>query len=242
MAKKRRLDQLLIERGLAADLGAAERLVLAGAVLVNGAVLDKRAELLPEDVAIELKEVNRFVSRGGLKLNFALEHFGISVAGKVCADAGASTGGFTDVLLQRDATKVYAIDSAYGELSWKLRQDPRVVVMERTTIASITSLPDVIDFACVDISLLSLKQILPSVLSWLAPRGEVVALIKPQYELQQGDVPEGGVIEDDAKRKAAVDGVVSWCDINNLLVRGVIESPIRGGAGNVEYLIHLLPK
>ena len=237
-----RLDKLLVARGLAGSRERAHALILAGRVLVADQVCDKAGTRFAEDVELRLKgEDIPFVSRGGLKLEGALEAFQVDVAGKVALDVGASTGGFTDCLLQHGAARVFAVDVGYGQLAWKLRTDPRVVVLERTNICAVT--PEMLgvapDIAVIDCSFTSLVRVAPPTLALLAPRADVIALIKPQFEVGKGKVGKGGIVRDPALRAQVVEDIrqaaLQWgCDI-----RGVIESPITGVKGNVEYLIHL---
>jgi 23S rRNA (cytidine1920-2'-O)/16S rRNA (cytidine1409-2'-O)-methyltransferase len=212
---------------------------MARRVLVNGKHVDKAGAGVADDdeLAIEALE-HPWVGRGGIKLAHALEQFAIDVRGKVCADIGASTGGFTDVMLQHGAAKVYAIDVGYGQIDARLRDDPRVVNREKTNARYLTAadFQDAIDFVSIDVSFIPLKLILPAVATFL--RGELVALIKPQFEVGKGDVGKGGIVRDDAKRAAAVDAVVTCARELGFDVKGVIESPVKGAEGNVEFLMH----
>ena len=193
---KVRLDQLLVQRNLVESRERAQRLIMAGEVLVNDRVADKPGMSIAVDAAIRIKEPLPYVSRGGLKLAAALDRFPIPIERVVCADVGASTGGFTDCLLQRGAARVYAIDVGYGQLDWKLRNDPRVVVMDRTNARYLESLPEPIRVATIDASFISLRLILPAVLQWLCPDAHIVALIKPQFEAGRERVGKGGVVRD----------------------------------------------
>jgi 23S rRNA (cytidine1920-2'-O)/16S rRNA (cytidine1409-2'-O)-methyltransferase len=237
--KKQRLDVALVERGLVETRAKAQSLIMARRILVNGAYVDKAgANVGAEDeVAIEALE-HPWVGRGGMKLAHALASFGISVEGKVCADIGASTGGFTDVMLQNGAKKVYAIDVGYGQLDASLRNDPRVVNREKVNARYLdeSSFDEPIDFVSIDVSFISLKLILPAVVTFL--RGELVALIKPQFEVGKADVGKGGIVRDAAARTAAVESVVGFARESGFDVRGVIESPVKGAEGNVEFLMH----
>jgi 23S rRNA (cytidine1920-2'-O)/16S rRNA (cytidine1409-2'-O)-methyltransferase len=181
-----------------------------------------------------------FRSRGGLKLEAALKHFDISVRDKTAMDVGSSTGGFTDVMLQQGARRVYCIDVGYGQLAWKLRQDPHVVILERTNIRHLEKdlIPDVVDIATIDVSFISLSKVVPKVLEFLKEKGEIVALIKPQFEVGKGEVGKGGIVKDAAKRQAAVERVRQELESLGLTTAGIIESPIRGQKGNVEYLLY----
>jgi 23S rRNA (cytidine1920-2'-O)/16S rRNA (cytidine1409-2'-O)-methyltransferase len=236
---KTRLDVALVERGLIDSRAKAQSLIMARRILVNGQHVDKAGASVGADdeLAIEALE-HPWVGRGGMKLAHALEQFGIDVRGKVCADVGASTGGFTDVMLKNGAAKVYAIDVGYGQLDQSLRNDARVVNREKVNARYLTAadFEDAIDFVSIDVSFIPLKLILPAVMTFL--RGELVALIKPQFEVGKGDVGKGGIVRDEAKRAAAVEGVLARARELGLQVQGVIESPIKGAEGNVEYLMH----
>ena len=236
--KKQRLDVALVERGLAETRSKAQSLIMARRILVNGAHVDKAGARVGGDDEIALVALEHpWVGRGGMKLAHALERFGIDVRGKVCADIGASTGGFTDVLLQSGAARVYAIDVGYGQLDASLRGDPRVVVREKVNARYLeaSDFEEVIEFVSIDVSFISLTLILPAVAKFL--RGELVALIKPQFEVGKGDVGKGGIVRDEAKRAAAVEGVVAFARRQGFDVKGVIESPVKGAEGNVEYLM-----
>ena len=239
MSKKIRLDKALLEKGLAKEEHEATGLILSGKVKVNDQVCDKPGTQVSLDANISTGEQKKYVSRGGLKLEAALKAFEINPRDKICADAGCSTGGFTDVLLKSDATKVYAIDTAYGELDWSLREDSRVVVMERTNVTQLNSLPEAVDLVTIDLSLLSSKLILPVVRDWIKESGDIVLLLKPQYELDSDKVPTGGVIKDTNVHKKILENTLSWCLENNLYPRGLIKSPIKGGEGNTEFLVHI---
>jgi 23S rRNA (cytidine1920-2'-O)/16S rRNA (cytidine1409-2'-O)-methyltransferase len=217
---------------------------MAGAVVVGEARVDKPGALVDPEAAIRLKEgaaPQRWVSRGALKLERALEVFPIDPRAKVCADLGASTGGFTDVLLQRGATKVYAVDVGYGQLHAKLRADPRVVVRERENARALTaaSLGEAVDLVTGDLSFISLRLVLPAVKALLRPNGEAVLLVKPQFEVGKGEVGKGGVVREDAKRRAALDAVADAARALGFEVLGHAESPIEGPAGNREWLLAL---
>ena len=238
---KHRLDILLVERGLVESRERGQAIILAGQVLVNGQKVEKAGALVPENVDIRiLGGPMPYVSRGGLKLEAALREFHISVVGKVALDVGASTGGFTDCLLQRGCRKVYAVDVGYGQLAWKLRQDPRVVSIERTNIREINPalIPEPIDIAVIDASFISLEKVIPPVLPFLARDSEIIALIKPQFEVGKGQVGKGGIVREEAARAAAVERVRTFFQDAGLDVKGIIPSPIAGQDGNVEYLIY----
>lgn len=242
MNKKIRLDKLLLERGLTHSRERARALILAGKVVVGEHAVDKAGTQVPCDAEVRLKgEDIPYVSRGGLKLAKGLEAFGIAVEGRVAIDVGASTGGFTDCLLQRGAAKVFAVDVGYGQLAWKLRQDTRVVNLERTNIRHLTPavLDEQPDLAVIDASFISLDLVLPPTLNLLAGSAEVVALIKPQFEVGRGQVGKGGVVRDAGQHARVVEKIRSLAESLGCRVLGVTESPIRGPKGNREFLIHL---
>jgi 23S rRNA (cytidine1920-2'-O)/16S rRNA (cytidine1409-2'-O)-methyltransferase len=237
--KKQRLDLALVERGLCETRSKAQSLIMARRILVNGLHVDKAGANVAADDELCIEELEHpWVGRGGMKLAHALREFGISVEGKICADIGASTGGFTDVMLKSGAKKIYSVDVGYGQLDASLRNDPRVINREKVNARYLTAadFDDVIEFASIDVSFIPLKLILPAVATFL--RGELVALIKPQFEVGKGDVGKGGIVRDDAKRIAAVEAVVAFAREHGFDVGGVIESPIKGAEGNVEYLMH----
>ncbi len=238
---KLRLDRLLVDRGLAESRERGQALILAGQVLVNGQKVEKAGSLVPVDVDLRiLGEQMPYVSRGGLKLEAALREFSIYVTGATALDVGASTGGFTDCLLQHGAKKVYAVDVGYGQMAWKVRQDPRVVVIERTNIRDIDPalIPEKVDIIVIDVSFISLEKVIPSVLRFLNADGGITALIKPQFEVGKGQVGKGGIVRDETARTAAVEKVKTVFQNAGLAVQGIIPSPITGQDGNVEYLIH----
>ena len=240
--KKIRLDQLLVEKGFAESREKARRLILAGQVLVDGQPAPKPGHALLPDHEIVLKETERFVSRGGEKLEGAMEAFKLDLAGKVCLDIGSSTGGFTDCMLQHGATKVYAIDVGKGQLHWKLREDPRVVVMEGVNARYLTSadIPEPADFASIDTSFISLTNILPAVKALLKSGGEIVSLIKPQFEAGKEDVGKGrGVITDPAIHEAVVSKIKKFgTEELGLEWLGLSTSPLKGPKGNIEFLAY----
>jgi 23S rRNA (cytidine1920-2'-O)/16S rRNA (cytidine1409-2'-O)-methyltransferase len=242
---KIRLDRLLAERGLVESRERGHALILAGQVLVNGQKQDKAGALVPEDAEIRiLGEVLPYVSRGGLKLEAALKEFNVSVDGKTAVDVGASTGGFTDCLLQHGAKKVFAVDVGYGQMAWKLRQDPRVVVIERVNVRDIAQslIPEPIDIVVIDVSFISLEKVIPPVLKFLKPGSEIIGLIKPQFEVGREQVGKGGIVRDEAARSAAVNRVTEFIRGLGLDVKGVVPSPITGQDGNVEYLIYAVKR
>jgi len=236
------LDLILVERELVDSRQQAQRLIMAGQVMVDGRVADKPGTRVSQEAGITLKATLPYVSRGGLKLEAALDRLAIEVTGVIAADVGASTGGFTDCLLQRGASKVYAIDVGYGQLAWPLRNDPRVVVMERVNVRHLEGLPESVDLATVDVSFISLELVLPAVIGFLKPRGDIVALIKPQFEAGRKQVSKGGVVKDPAVHRAVLHKVLLWADEHSLAVRGLMASPLKGPAGNVEFLVHLVPQ
>ena len=240
-ANKTRLDRLLFERGLAESREKAQAVIFAGQVLVNGQKQDKAGALVPEDADLRiLGETLRYVSRGGLKLEAALKEFHVVVEGKTALDVGASTGGFTDCLLQHGCKKVYAVDVGYGQLAWKLRQDPRIVVIERTNIRQMVSslISEKIDLVVIDVSFISLEKVIPPAMQFLAVNAELIALIKPQFEVGKEQVGKGGIVRDEAARNAAVDRITGFVREQGFDVTGVIPSPITGQDGNVEFLMH----
>jgi 23S rRNA (cytidine1920-2'-O)/16S rRNA (cytidine1409-2'-O)-methyltransferase len=240
--KRERLDKLLVDRGTVASRERARRLVMAGAVCVGDRVVDKPGALVAVDAAIALRGGDiPYVSRGGLKLAGALDAFATPVAGRVVLDVGASTGGFTDCVLQRGARAVIAVDVGYGQFAWSLRQDARVTLLERTNIRRLAAaaLPAVPDLAVIDVSFISLRLVLPAVVEVLAPRGDVVALVKPQFEVGKGRVGSGGVVRDPSLHAAAVAGVRACALGLGLACVGECASPILGPKGNREFFLAL---
>jgi len=236
-----RLDRLLMERGLVESRERGQAMIIAGQVLVNGQKVDKSGSLVPGDADIRMLGVKMpYVSRGGLKLEKALRDFAVEVTGKIALDVGASTGGFTDCLLQHGAKKVYAVDVGYGQMAWKVRQDACVVVIERTNIREMepTIVPEPVDIAVIDVSFISLEKVIPALLRFLIPGGLIIALIKPQFEVGKGQVGKGGIVRDEVVRTAAVEKVRKSFQNAGLEVKGIIPSPITGQDGNVEYLIY----
>ena len=234
-----RLDLALVARGLAESREKAQALIVAGLVTVDGRPAQKSAELIGPDAALSVQTSDGFVSRGGEKLEHALQTFGIKVDGLVCLDAGASTGGFTDVLLRRGAERVYAVDVGHGQLDWRLREDERVVVMERTNVRTLESLPEPIDLAVADVSFISLRLVLPAISRLVQPDGSIVALVKPQFEAGKDQVPRGGVVRDPATHRRVLLDLWAWALANRLNPHDLTPSPIRGPAGNVEFLLWL---
>jgi 23S rRNA (cytidine1920-2'-O)/16S rRNA (cytidine1409-2'-O)-methyltransferase len=241
-AEKIRLDRLLVERGLAAARERARALILAGQVMVNGAPVTKVGALVPREAAVSLRSADQpYVSRGGVKLAAALDAFNLDVSGQVALDVGASTGGFTDCLLQHGAARVYSVDVGYGQLAWRLRQDPRVIVLERTNIRYLRreAIPEEVDLAVVDVSFISLKLVMPQILLFLRPGGIVLALVKPQFEVGKGQVGKGGVVRDPELQLRTVEEIKSFSQGLGLVAEGVVPSPILGPKGNQEYLLYL---
>ncbi len=237
-----RADKLLVERGLAPSRERAQALVLTGAVYHGTQPVRKPGTLLPEDAALEIRgEDLPFVSRGGLKLAHALDSFALDVRGRIALDVGASTGGFTDCLLQRGAARVYAIDVGYGQLAWKLRSDPRVVVLERTNIRHVTpeQLPERASLAVIDVSFISLRLVLPVIVGLLLPGADVLPLVKPQFEVGRELVGSGGVVRSATAREAAVRAIRAFAVQLGFTCCGECTSPITGPKGNVEYFLHL---
>ncbi len=238
---KQRADVALVARGLAESRAKAQALVMAGVVFSGECRVDKPGQLVAEDQPIEVRGApHPWVSRGGLKLEAALDHFAIDPAGAVCLDIGASTGGFTDVLLARGARRIYAVDVGRGQLAWKLREDPRVVVLEKTNARYLTSeqVPEPIDLLVCDASFIGLEIVLDRPLTFAAPGAGLVALIKPQFEVGRGEVGKGGIVRDPAQHEAVCARIRAWLDARaGWRVLGVTESPIAGGEGNKEFLI-----
>jgi 23S rRNA (cytidine1920-2'-O)/16S rRNA (cytidine1409-2'-O)-methyltransferase len=234
-----RLDQLLTERGLARSRAEAHALILAGDVELNGIRRLKPGQLVAADASVALVDKPRWASRAGAKLEHALEAFGIDPTGMACLDAGASTGGFTDVLLGRGARIVYAVDVGRAQLIDRLRRDPRVVSMERTNLRELTALPEPIDLATLDLSFIGLRLVLPAVRELLADGGRVVALVKPQFEAGRDDVPRGGIVRDAAVWQRVLRDVARDAAAAGLYGHRAVRSPITGGDGNVEFLVDL---
>ena len=242
MKNKKRLDVLLTERGLAESRARAQAIIMSGAVFVAGQKADKAGQEFDAEAPIEVRgSTCPYVSRGGLKLEKALRDFGVDVTGLVCSDSGASTGGFTDCLLQQGAKKVFAIDVGYGQLAWKIREDPRVVVMERTNIRYVTpdDLGEPLDLSVIDVSFISLRIVLPAVRRLLRENGQVVCLIKPQFEAGKEKVGKKGVVRDPAVHEEVLNGFLALAQEQGFTVRGLTFSPVRGPEGNIEFLAHL---
>ena len=244
-AKKQRLDSALVARDMAANREEAHRFILAGLVRVDGILIDKRAKLIEETAHIDLDvPESRYVSRGGNKLAAALAAFDLSCQGIVAMDIGASTGGFTDCLLQRGVSRVYAIDVGYGQLDWKLRNDQRVVVHERSNIRYLAheAIPDFIELAVIDVSFISLKLVVPCVKKFLDTKAHIIALLKPQFEVGKGQVGRGGIVRDETQRMLVKDRLLEAFTEMGFEVIGVVDSPVLGRKGNKEMFVCLRPR
>jgi 23S rRNA (cytidine1920-2'-O)/16S rRNA (cytidine1409-2'-O)-methyltransferase len=235
-----RLDQALVERGLVESRQKAQALIRAGHVRLDGEPAERADQRVAEGAALELLVPPRYVGRGGEKLSGALEDLGLDPGGRVCLDGGASTGGFTDALLQHGARLVYAVDVGYGQLAWRLRQDERVVVMERTNIRNLDSLSGPTPtLAVADLSFISLRQVIPAIRRLLAPGAELLVLLKPQFELGRGRVARGGIVRSQADREEALAGFCAWATTEGLEVLATVASRVLGAKGNQEYFVHL---
>ena len=243
MKVKKRLDVLLVEQGYAENRTKAQAIIMSGNVYVEGQKADKPGTSFEETVAIEVRGAAcPYVSRGGLKLEKALRNFGVDPTGYVCSDSGASTGGFTDCLLQQGASKVFAIDVGYGQLDWKIRSDPRVVVMERTNVRYVTpeQLGEPLDLSVIDVSFISLRIVLPVIKTFLKPeKGQVLCLIKPQFEAGKEKVGKKGVVREPSVHKEVLDGFVDLTKEIGFTILGLTFSPVKGPEGNIEFLAHL---
>lgn len=242
--RKKRLDLLLVDRGLAPSRQRAQALIMAGSVLVNNQPAAKAGAQVSERDLIEVKSgSNPYVSRGGLKLEGALKTLSLDVSDRICLDVGASTGGFTDCLLQNGAMRVYAVDVGYGQLAWKLRQDERVVVIERTNIRNMPGerVPETVDIATIDVSFISLKIVVPAVMAFLKPEGLILALIKPQFEVGKNQVGKGGVVRNPELHDRVIEDLSNFFAASGLGCAGVVPSPILGPKGNREFFILLNP-
>src|SRR5262245_19845582 len=237
MPKKLRLDQLLIGRGLFPSREQARRAILAGEISVTTRIADKPSELLDEHTAVAVKPSRKYVGRGALKLESALDYFHIDLQGKTALDIGASTGGFTDCMLQRGAEKVYAVDVGFGQLDWKLRNDPRVVVLEKINARFLTreQVPELVDICVIDVSFISLTLILPNAVALLKAYGVTLALIKPQFELQRSEVGKGGIVRDPPLHQKAQDKIVAFVKDLGHVVAGIAPAAIKGADGNQEF-------
>ena len=242
MKNKKRLDVLLVEQGYADSRTKAQAIIMSGMVYVDGQKADKPGMSFDETLPLEVRGATcPYVSRGGLKLEKALRDFGVDPTGYVCSDSGASTGGFTDCLLQQGASKVFAIDVGYGQLDWKIRSDPRVVVMERTNVRYVTpeQLGEPLDLSVIDVSFISLKIVLPVIKTFLKPTGQVLCLIKPQFEAGKEKVGKKGVVREPQTHKEVLDNFVALANDLEFKILGVTFSPVKGPEGNIEFLGHL---
>ncbi|MBL7061675.1 MAG: TlyA family RNA methyltransferase [Dehalococcoidia bacterium] len=238
---KQRLDNLLVVRELAENNKMAQAIIMAGKVTVSGKVITKPGTQVDENASLELAEKLPYVSRGGFKLAHALDEFKLDVTSLTALDVGASTGGFTDCLLQRGARRVYAIDVGYGQLDYKLRQDPRVVVMERVNAHYPFSLPEKVNIATIDLSFISVTNVIPNVIGHLTQPGYIIVLFKPQFEAERKEVPKGGIIKDPQLHARVLGRFIVWATGHDLRLRGLVASPILGAEGNREFLIFLTP-
>jgi 23S rRNA (cytidine1920-2'-O)/16S rRNA (cytidine1409-2'-O)-methyltransferase len=238
---KKRLDNLLVTRELAENQKMAQALIMAGEVSVSGKIITKPGTLVDENAVVNLTEKPQYVSRGGIKLAYALDEFKLDVTSLTTVDVGASTGGFTDCLLQRGAKRVYAIDVGYGQLDYKLRQDSRVVVMERVNAHYPFSLPEKANMATIDLSFISVTKVIPNVVDHLSPPGYIIVLLKPQFEARREEVGKGGIIKDPQVHALVVSRFIVWATDHDLRLRGLVASPILGAEGNKEFLIFLTP-
>jgi 23S rRNA (cytidine1920-2'-O)/16S rRNA (cytidine1409-2'-O)-methyltransferase len=233
---KKRVDNLLMEKGLAESRAKAQAMIMAGDVVADGKVILKAGTLIHEDVEIIVTEPPPFVSRGGIKLDYALEQFGLDVQDTVAADIGASTGGFTDCLLKRGASRVYAVDVGYGQLDYRLRQDNRVIVMDRVNARNTPDIPEKLDLVVIDVSFISVEKIIPAVSDLLKDDGSIIVLVKPQFEARRSEVGKGGIIRRPEIHARVLGRFVKWITENGYRLRGLVTSPIEGASGNREFL------
>ncbi len=236
---KRRIDNLLVEKGLAETRAKAQAMIMAGDVLADGKVILKAGTFVRQDTAISVAEPPPFVSRGGLKLDYALESFNLDVHSTIVADIGASTGGFTDCLLKRGALRVYAVDVGYGQLDYRLRQDSRVMVMDRVNARDMPDLPEKLDLVVMDVSFISVQKILPAVTGLLKDNANIVVLVKPQFEAKRNEVGKGGIIRQPEIHARVLGRFVKWVTESGYRLRGLVSSPIEGASGNREFLAWL---
>jgi len=238
-----RIDNILVKKGLAKSRDRAKALILAGVVMVNETKVDKAGTRIDENSSIRLlKNDHEYVSRGALKILGAMDHFNIDVRNKIVMDAGASTGGFTEVMLKRGASKVFAVDVGYGILDWKLKSDPRVISLERTNARDVGAdkIKEPIDFISMDLSFISLKKVIPNLVQFLKGSGALLALIKPQFEVGKKEVERGGLVKDISKHKRVISEIEKLCESNSLHVVGTVESKVKGLKGNQEYFIYCI--
>jgi 23S rRNA (cytidine1920-2'-O)/16S rRNA (cytidine1409-2'-O)-methyltransferase len=236
---KRRIDSLLVDKGLVASRAKAQALIMAGEVMVGGKTIIKPGTLVAEEAAITILKPPPFVSRGGIKLDYALNRFQLDVSAKVAADVGASTGGFTDCLLQRGASRVYAVDVGYGQLDYRLRRDPRVVVMERVNARYPIPLPEKVDLATIDLSFISVEKVIPSVAQLLKGGGYLLVLLKPQFEARRSEVGKGGIVKQPVLHAQVLGRFIAWLIDHGFRLGGLVASPILGAEGNQEFFVLL---
>ena len=236
---KRRIDSLIVDRGLVESLAKAQALIMAGKVVVDGKATIKRGTLVTEEAVITILEPPPFVGRGGIKLDYALDQFQLDVSSKVVADVGASTGGFTDCLLKRGASRVYAIDVGYGQIDDRLRRDKRVVVMDRVNARYPIPLPEKVDLATIDVSFISVEKVIPSVVKLLKDNGYLLVLIKPQFEARREEVGKGGVIKQPVVHATVLGRFIAWVIEHGFRLGGLVASPILGASGNKEFFVLL---
>ncbi len=239
---KERIDKILVDRGLVQGRERAKAVIMEGKVSVNGVKVTKAGAMIDTGSGIDLKDSGQpYVSRGGLKLEAALDHFRINPAGMTVMDVGSSTGGFTDCMLKRGAGRVYCIDVGYGQLAWSLRNDPRVTVIERANIRHLEKerISDSVDIASIDLSFISLTMVLTKVKEFLRADGEIIALVKPQFEVGRADVGKGGIVRDEGKRISAVNSVRGFAEENGFIIIGEFKSPVAGQKGNIEYFLYM---
>jgi 23S rRNA (cytidine1920-2'-O)/16S rRNA (cytidine1409-2'-O)-methyltransferase len=236
---KKRIDSLLVERGMVESRAKAQALIMAGDVTADGKVVIKAGALVDELVELSITETSPFVGRGGLKLEHALENFGIDVSSMIAADIGASTGGFTDCLLQRGANRVYAIDVGYGQLDYRLRKDPRVVVMERVNARYGIDIPEKVDIIVIDVSFISVEKIIPAIVGFMKENGSIIVLIKPQFEAKKEEVGKGGIIKNPEMHAKVLARFIRWAVENKFRLKNLTASPIEGASGNREFLVLL---
>jgi 23S rRNA (cytidine1920-2'-O)/16S rRNA (cytidine1409-2'-O)-methyltransferase len=236
---KRRIDSLLVDRGLVESRAKAQALIMAGEVVVEGKTIIKPGTLVAEEAAITILKPPPFVSRGGIKLDYALDRFQLDVSSKVAADIGASTGGFTDCLLQRGASRVYAVDVGYGQLDYQLRKDPRVVVMERVNARYPIPLPETVDLATIDLSFISVEKVIPSVAKLVKDDGYLLVLLKPQFEARRSEVGKGGIVKQPVVHARVLGRFIAWMIDHGFRLGGLVASPIIGASGNREFFVLL---
>jgi 23S rRNA (cytidine1920-2'-O)/16S rRNA (cytidine1409-2'-O)-methyltransferase len=234
-----RIDKLLVEKGLVESRNIAQRFIMAGEVRVAGQIVFKPSHAVDPDAEISIDPKPRYVSQGGEKLEHALRSFNIEITGAVCADVGASTGGFTDCLLQHGAKRVYSIDVGHGQLHWKLRNDPRIVIMERTNARYLETLPENVKFVTIDVSFISLRLILPAAVQWIEPQGSIIALVKPQFEAGRESVGRGGIVRDPVVHSQVLMEIITAAEKHDLFPKGLVSSPILKLRKNVEFLLWL---